>query len=100
MTERRPHWDDSLVEAVKTAMRENPWSAFAVIATVEDWQNDEHEQAMRELRADKAAIARVRKVCEDKYVGPPTEYGKGFEYGYNDALGMVERALDGTDVVH
>ena len=48
-------------------------------------------------RAEKAEakIQRVRELCRDHYVGPPSEYGRGFEYGYNDALGLVLRALDG-----
>lgn len=47
-----------------------------------------------------AAIERVRGVIADKYVGPPTEYGEGFQNGYNDALGVVERALDGESLGH
>lgn len=48
-------------------------------------------------RAEKAevAIQRVRDVCADKYVGPPTEYGEGFQNGYNDALAQVLHALNG-----
>ena len=42
-----------------------------------------------------AAIQRVRGTCGDKYVGPPTEYGQGFQEGYNDALAQVLRALGG-----
>ena len=76
MTDRRPHWDDDLVEAVrsKIGMHQhgpigeiriyNPFDdeVYNVIAAVEDWQCDEHEQAMRELRGwqDAAASYRLR----------------------------------------
>ena len=96
MTDRRPHWDDDLVEAVRSKIGihqhgpigeiriYNPFDdeVYNVIAAVEDWQCDEHEQAMRELRgwqdaaasyrlrAEKAeaAIARVRELCEQTTV--------------------------------
>ena len=42
-----------------------------------------------------AVVERVRKACNDPYVGPPTTYGRGFEIGYNDALTIVRAALRG-----
>ena len=76
MTDRRPHWDDDLVEAVRSKIGihqhgpigeiriYNPFDdeVYNVIAAVEDWQCDEHEQAMRELRGwqDAAASYRLR----------------------------------------
>jgi hypothetical protein len=48
-----------------------------------------------EIEALRAQVRAVREFCADSYVGPPTEYGRGFEYGYNDAISLVLRALDG-----
>lgn len=53
--------------------------------------------AGRRAEDAESAIQRVREVCDDKYVGPPTEYGEGFQNGYNDALEQVRRSLDGTE---
>ena len=42
MTERRPHWDDDLIDAVNGAMENNAYHdemVYAVIAAVEDWQD-------------------------------------------------------------
>lgn len=88
MTERRPHWDDDLIDAVRDAVDvefDDIWrltedSILAVIAAVEDWQKERSkwsdiiqspfEVAVRhnaaEERAEKAeaAIARVRDVCD------------------------------------
>jgi hypothetical protein len=61
----------------------------AHIVVTKDWRD-------RALAAE-ATIARVREVCEDKYIGPPTEYGEGFQNGYNDALSQVLRALDDAE---
>jgi len=47
------------------------------------------------IEQQQAAIQRARDVCEDKYVGPATTYGEGFQNGYNDALYRVLRALNG-----
>lgn len=43
MTERRPHWDDDLIEAVNDAMENNAYHdemVYAVIVAVEDWVYD------------------------------------------------------------
>lgn len=48
----------------------------------------------RRAQDAESAIRRVRDVCEDKYVGPSTTYGEGFQNGYNDALYRVLRALN------
>lgn len=69
MTERRPHWDDDLIEAVKAASTKygagTVDSAYATIAAVEDWI-DARGSAIdgREVVAAIAAVARVRDVCE------------------------------------
>ena len=40
MSERRPHWDDDLIDSVVHAISDNydyEYRAYAVIAAVEDW---------------------------------------------------------------
>ena len=69
MTERRPHWDDDLIEAVSSAL-ENPFHdemVYAIIAAVEDWQvaNARDRVYLAEpTSAEQAAIARVRDLHE------------------------------------
>ena len=72
MTERRPHWDDDLIDAVRDAvdiefdevLRLTEDSILAVIAAVEDWI-DVRGSAIdgREVVAAIAAIQRVRALC-------------------------------------
>ena len=67
MTERRPWWTDDLIDAVIRAesdAHDYEYRAMAAIAAVEDWQENEHELAMQEMRGHKAAIQRVRELCE------------------------------------
>ncbi len=74
MSERRPHWDDSLVESVIHAISDYfdyEYRAYAVIAAVEDWHRDRWtgvcespEEVVRELKQAQAAIQRVRELCE------------------------------------
>lgn len=78
MTDRRAHWDDALVYAVIHeigVLRPSPHSlrdtAYAVIAAVEDWMdaNDNPlphvlNECLQWLDAERAAIQRVREVCE------------------------------------
>ena len=70
MSERRPHWDDDLIESVVHAISDNydyEYRAYAVIAAVEDWHRDRWtgvcespEEVVRELKQAQAAIQRVR----------------------------------------
>lgn len=74
MTERRPWWTDDLIDAVIRAesdAHDYEYRAMAAIAAVEDWQENEHELAMQEMRGHKAAIARVRELLEP-YVPCPS----------------------------
>jgi hypothetical protein len=74
MTERRPHWSDDLIDAVRDAVDvefDDIWklsedSILAVIAEVEDWARWEHvpKGTLARLEQAEAAIARVRDVCE------------------------------------
>jgi len=71
MTERRPHWDDDLIDAVRDAVDvefDDIWklsedSIRAVIAAVEDWI-DARGSAIdgQEVVAAIAAVARVREL--------------------------------------
>ena len=98
MIERRPHWDDELVDAVIHeigVLRPSPPplanTAYAVIAAVEDWARWEHvpKGTLRRLEQAEAAIARVREFRMT--VTPNTDYNDG----YNRALEDAKRALDG-----
>ena len=79
MSERRPHWDDELFDAVIDGFRITPYDdeVYAVIAAVEDWQATQ----VRELEVTvcecppKAAI----KVCPatNTLLGKPIECDRG-----------------------
>lgn len=73
MSERRPHWDDELFDAVIDGFRITPYDdeVYAVIAAVEDWHRDRWtgvcespEEVVRELKQAQAAIKRVQGICE------------------------------------
>ena len=70
MSDRRPHWDAELLDAVGRSMhafydRPDAMHVYAVIAAVEDWARWEHvpKGTLRRLEQAEAAIARVRDVC-------------------------------------
>ena len=77
MTERRPNWDDDLIESVRQTMRDNPWSVFAVIAAVEDWQVQHARDKVVMVAGNpgtyvgglEAAIQRVRALCQESGPG-------------------------------
>ena len=99
MSERRPHWDDDLIEAVRALTRTCPYEdyncevddaqTYAVIAAVEDWVLSApifDLYLSRKHAPDKAAIARVRQVLDEE------------QRGYNPPLGLISRiktALEG-----
>ena len=67
MSDRRPHWDAELLDAVGRSMhafydRPDAMHVYAVIAAVEDWARWEHvpKGTLRRLEQAEAAIARVR----------------------------------------
>lgn len=73
MTERRPHWDQSLIDTVRTAMRPriltipDSVDVYDVIAAVEDWQAERQGRsldvnALLSARMAEAAIQRVREL--------------------------------------
>lgn len=80
---------DALTERAEKAEAD----ALVLIATNETLQR-EAKDAWRRVDEYARVVQRVVGVCEDKYVGPPTEYGQGFQEGYNDALGVVQAALN------
>ena len=64
MTERRPHWDAELLDAVGRSMhafydRPDAMHVYAVIAAVEDWLGP-----VEEMVNDGERVQRVRKVLE------------------------------------
>ena len=102
MTERRPHWDDDLIEAVRYAAHDwGPKSnldTYAVIAAVEDWVLSApifDLYLSRKHAPDKAAIARVRHLATTGILAAPdlTEFDKG----YNTALLHLQKALEGDN---
>ena len=80
---------DALTERAEKAEAD----ALVLIANNETLQR-EAKDAWRRVDEYARIVQRVVVVCEDKYVGPPTEYGQGFQEGYNDALGVVQAALN------
>ena len=92
MSERRPHWDDELFDAVIDGFRITPYDdeVYAVIAAVEDWHAEQEEEnlpllvamlnaeAVKHVRRAKdaeAAIARVRALHKPCIEAPVEEGG-------------------------
>ena len=80
---------DALTERAEKAEAD----ALVLIANNETLQR-EAKDAWRRVDEYARVVQRVVGVCEDEYVGPPTEYGQGFQEGYNDAMGVVQAALN------
>ena len=110
MTERRPHWDDDLIEAVNDAMENNAYHdemVYAVIAAVEDrqalrlgacvpqlaaWQYEKQTIPLWHWAQAEAAIERVRGIPEkESDVGYPNDW----HIGWNACRESVLDALDG-----
>ena len=96
MTERRPHWDDDLIEAVRfnynTQMhyadeQEQLESICDVIAAVEDWQRQRGPSLTEFIEMDEA-IKRVREL-RDRF----RDHEKWVSYRNVETL--LTRALDG-----
>ena len=99
MTDRRSHWDASLISAVLADLRDvydsgyGEEQAFRIIAAVEDWI-DARGSAIdgREVVAAIAAIARVR----ERAGGPTPAVHGDWMAGYAAAMRDILSALDGT----
>ena len=96
MTDRRPHWNDDLIEAVReAALPRNLYSEdiYAIIAAVEDWQSRNAIRLVSDLQGRlmqrEATIQRVWDVLEQYAVVPYSEMSQ------TDALGAIREALDG-----
>jgi hypothetical protein len=111
MSDRRPHWDDDLIDAVRDAVDvefDGIWqlsedSIRAVIAAVEDWQAAQPMDgdwgtvrwsvAMYQHYArSSAAIQRVRGWTP--YIRTDGSELTAYERGFNDAVTGIVRALD------
>ena len=102
MTELRDHWDDDLIEAVRHAMRDNPWSVLAVLAVVEDGLNPNWESMAELTRMQNDSLdryqnrhRRVRERAELRF-GIPAVHGT-YQVGYAAAMYDILRVLDGSD---
>ena len=103
MTERRPHWSDDLIDAVRDAVDvefDDIWklsedSILAVIAAVEDWEKDTFTAATAILaeRIKKAEVA-IQRVREQ--AGQDTVYPGGYADGWYSAMQTILLALDGA----
>ena len=98
MSDRRPHWDAELLDAVGRSMhafydRPDAMHVYAVIAAVEDWARWEHVPKGTLARMDQAeaAIARVRDVCDR--IWDDARYAH--KYGFLEVVREVRYALDG-----
>ena len=110
MSERRPHWDDELIEAVWDVAYAtsdgcclSAEGTHAVIAAVEDWHKAKRDSRIRThsegcwrwhnecaewlIESQMAAMKRVRDVCMSSHVD---EKGKRVVF-----LDRIQRALDG-----
>ena len=98
MSDRRPHWDAELLDAVGRSMhafydRPDAMHVYAVIAAVEDWARWEHVPKGTLARMDQAeaAIARVRDVCDR--IWDDARYAH--KYGFLEVVREVRYAMDG-----
>ena len=98
MSDRRPHWDAELLDAVGRSMhafydRPDAMHVYAVIAAVEDWARWEHvpKGTLARLEQAEAAIARVRDVCDR--IWDDARYAH--KYGFLEVVREVRYALDG-----
>jgi len=105
MTERRPQWDDDLIDTVRSHFYENGFveEVFGVIAAVEDWHRDRWtgvcespEEVVRELKQAQAAMQRVRDLIGELGSGDFRLVSAGGSITV-DVLPvfMIRRALDG-----
>ena len=80
MTERRPHWDDDLIEGVGRRLIPRYRSIgyctdaerhriYTLIEFVEDWQDRTQQARAMSMTDNEAAIARVREFLADKDEG-------------------------------
>ena len=117
MTERRPHWDDELIEAVSEHIDPGHADVRAVIATVEDWCVRAHLQAeveaLREkvkqhevvfkvqaeaLKSTREQVQRVREECEYPWFFDVGEHAGETPQGLPFVeTAAVLKALDGGD---
>ncbi len=98
MSDRRPHWDAELLDAVGRSMhafydRPDAMHVYAVIAAVEDWARWEHvpKGTLARLEQAEAAIARVRDVCDR--IWDDARYAH--KYGFLEVVREVRYALEG-----
>ena len=99
MSERRPHWTDDLIEAVADVLEHDDYiyaTTHAVIAAVEDWQ-DARGDAIDGNSLTEAVhqVALVREACDEALHEDPMPQGS-FRCGYNMAMKVVSRLLDGA----
>ena len=126
MSERRPHWDDDLIEAVNDCLDTSgdviSFDAYGVIAAVEDWHKAKRDSRIRThsegcwrwhnecaealIVSQQAAIQRVRELHkgspECAYCAGVTGLPDGANVDTCDECCEVMpcptiRALDGTD---
>jgi len=120
MTERRPHWSDDLIDAVRDAVDvefDDIWklsddSILAVIAAVEDWHKAKRDSRVRThsegcwrwhnecaeslIEWQQAAIQRVRGIVDaDQTVPIDARDPASYVAGYADATFRVRQVLDG-----
>ena len=102
MSERRPHWDASLISAVLADLRDvydsgyGEEQAFRIIAAVEDWHRDRWtgvcespEEVVRELKQAQAAIQRVRELHRTVVDEVFTDFGWDGEVEHCQECGYV-----------
>lgn len=72
MTDRRPHWDDELIETTSAAIQRfmtlevpNPQFVYEVIATVEDWHKAKRDSR---VRTHSAECWRWHQECAEAYI--------------------------------
>jgi hypothetical protein len=110
MSERRPHWEDDLIEAVADmAWGVNPKNeggygrtyfemTYDVIAAVEDWQSRNAIRLVSDLQGRlmqrEATIQRVREFLDDKD-GQLSDEDRAKGCTILVDIGSVRRALDG-----
>ena len=102
MTERRPHWDDDLVDGVGRRLiplyrsigyctDAERHRIYTLIEFVEDWQDRNQQARAMSITDNEAAIQRVRELCDDEFFND-TSTTESYTHALHDDL---PSALDG-----
>ena len=110
MSERRPHWDQSLIDTVRTAMRpriltiSDSVDTYDVIAAVEDWHKAKRGERVRTHAAD-GSCWRWHEECAEALIESQQDMLQRVQNALvshksiigDPGVSVIRRALDGGE---